>query len=79
MRSLQVLCFLCLPAMTSWTVSYTHLDVYKRQLYKVTNLEDYGSGETPIKGSLRYGIEQVEGPRTIVFDVDGIIELKRCV
>lgn len=46
-------------------------------LYKVTNLEDYGSGETPIKGSLRYGIEQVEGPRTIVFDVDGIIELKQ--
>lgn len=46
-------------------------------LYKVTNLSDYGKKETPIKGSLRYGIEQVQGPRTIVFDVDGIIELKQ--
>ena len=35
-------------------------------LYKVTNLSDYGKKETPIKGSLRYGIEQVQGPRTIV-------------
>ena len=46
-------------------------------LYKVTNLDDYGLGETPIEGSLRYGIEQIQGPRTIVFDVDGTIELKR--
>lgn len=46
-------------------------------LYKVTNLEDYGKSETPIEGSLRYGIEQIAGPRTIVFDVDGIIELKQ--
>lgn len=47
------------------------------ELYKVTNLSDYGENEAPIKGSLRYGIEQVQGPRTIVFDVDGIIELKQ--
>lgn len=43
----------------------------------MTNLDDYGLGETPIEGSLRYGIEQIQGPRTIVFDVDGTIELKR--
>lgn len=46
------------------------------KLYRVTNLEDYGKNETPIPGSLRYGVEMNE-PRTIIFDVDGIIELKR--
>lgn len=46
-------------------------------VYRVTNLEDYAASETPIKGSLRYGIEEVKGPRTIIFDVSGIIEMKR--
>ena len=54
-------------------------------VYHVTTTADYGSGESAIKGSLRYGIEELKDlekkgtrrPRTIVFDVAGTIELKR--
>lgn len=47
------------------------------EIYHVTTLADYNKNETPIEGSLRYGIEKSNQPRTIVFDVSGIIELKR--
>ena len=55
-------------------------------VYHVTTLADYNSEqhETAIAGSLRYGIEELKDlekkgtrrPRTIVFDVAGIIALK---
>ncbi len=47
------------------------------EIYRVTNLKDYAKNETPIQGSLRYGIEKSDQPRTIIFDVSGIIELTR--
>ena len=44
-------------------------------VYHVTSLENYAEGETPIPGTLRYGLKEIQGPRTIVFDVSGIIDL----
>lgn len=46
------------------------------EVYHVTSLEDYADGESPIPGTLRYGIKEVAGPRTIVFDIAGTITLK---
>lgn len=43
-------------------------------VYHVTSLEDNPSDPQP--GTLRYGITKMEGPRTIVFDVGGVIDLK---
>jgi hypothetical protein len=47
------------------------------RVIEVTNLEDYnpGKGEAVIPGSLRAAVE-VDGPRTIVFRVSGVIHLK---
>ncbi|MFV0291050.1 MAG: T9SS type A sorting domain-containing protein [Mangrovibacterium sp.] len=44
------------------------------KVVRVTNLED--DVLSPSEGSLRYAIEVEEGPRTIVFDVSGLIQLK---
>lgn len=40
------------------------------EIVKVTNLEDSGPG------SLRWALENVHGPRTVVFEVNGAIKLK---
>ncbi len=43
---------------------------------RVTNLQDNGSGESIISGSLRWALQQAS-PKTIVFDVSGTILLKQ--
>lgn len=43
-------------------------------VYHVTSLDDDAADPQP--GSFRYGITKVSGPRTIVFDVAGVITLK---
>lgn len=43
-------------------------------VYHVTSLDD--DAENPAEGTFRYGITKVSGPRTIVFDVGGVIHLK---
>jgi len=45
-------------------------------VYHVTTLEDNGDDVNPIEGSFRYAIKKAKGPRTIVFDVAGVISLK---
>ncbi len=45
-------------------------------VYHVTSLEDYSAEEAPVPGTFRYGLTEVDGPRTIVFDVSGTINLK---
>ncbi|MBD3374571.1 pectate lyase [candidate division KSB1 bacterium] len=45
------------------------------QVIFVTNLLDYTESESPIPGSLRFACE-TPGPRTIIFRVSGLIELK---
>ena len=46
------------------------------QVFIVTTTQDYGANEPVIKGSFREAVEATI-PRTIVFEVSGIIELKR--
>ena len=43
-------------------------------VYHVTSLDD--DIDNPAVGTLRYGITRLSGPRTIVFDVAGVITLK---
>jgi len=43
-------------------------------VYHVTSLDD--DVDNPLPGTFRYGITQLSGPRTIVFDVAGTIVLK---
>lgn len=47
-----------------------------RDIYVVDTLED-DSYSNPSPGTLRYGIEKIARPRIIVFEVSGVIELKR--
>src|SRR3954471_18190471 len=44
-------------------------------VYHVTNLLDEDASGNAIAGSLKYGVKTALGPRTIVFDVSGTIEL----
>jgi hypothetical protein len=46
------------------------------EVFIVTTTEDYGVNEPVIKGSFREAVEAAI-PRTVVFEVSGMIELKR--
>jgi len=46
------------------------------EVFIVTTTDDYGENEAVIKGSFREAVE-ADIPRTVVFEVSGIIELKR--
>ena len=48
-------------------------------VYHVTTLDDYSvrKNEPKIPGSLRHALRSATGPRTIVFDVSGVIRLKQ--
>lgn len=47
------------------------------EIVRVTSLADYAEGETPVPGTLRHAIEEIDGPRTLVFDISGLITLVR--
>ena len=47
------------------------------KVVKITSLQDYDADEAPVPGSLRYAIEEILGPRTLIFDISGLITLKR--
>ena len=73
-----ILSFSSANLLRSQTISFPGAEGYGRfskggrggDVYIVTNLNDDGAG------SLRYGVENADGPRTIVFEVSGNIELK---
>lgn len=46
------------------------------KVFHVITLADNGDDRNPIPGSFRYGIKKISGPRTIIFDVSGTINLK---
>jgi hypothetical protein len=48
----------------------------ENHIYRVTTLDDSNISD-PVRGSLRFGIEKVDGPRVIVFEVSGVIELQK--
>ena len=47
------------------------------QVVHVTSLEDTATEGVPDQGTLRYALETVTGPRTVVFDVSGVINLTK--
>ena len=47
------------------------------QVVHVTSLEDTSTEGVPDDGTLRFALETVKGPRTVVFDVSGIITLNK--
>ncbi|KAF2183306.1 polysaccharide lyase family 1 protein [Zopfia rhizophila CBS 207.26] len=45
------------------------------KIVKVTRLDDYDSASSPIEGTIRHALTAVSGPRTVIFDIGGVITL----
>jgi len=84
-HTLTLLMLFGITSLTAQQLAFPHAEGYGRfakggrggDVYHVTTLDDYHpKTDQPIVGSLRHAIDSQTGPRTVVFDLSGRIQLK---